>query len=377
MSVPREADQRQVTRAAAPGAVRRASATRADVARLAGVSSAVVSYVVNDGPRPVAAATAARVREAMELLGYRPNASARALRRGTTETLGLVVADSLNPYFAEYTAELVRAAAELGKRILIGDTYSNEAAESAIVEDLISRQVDGLLFASAFSRFDRSRAIASAGIPTVLIDCPGPVPGRRTVGSDAEGAAEMLVEHLVGHGRRRIGMVVGADGGFGDPDPRERGWRRGLRAVGLPDGAIVRVPWSREGGYAGAAALLAEDPSTDAVFASNDLQALGLLRALHERGVRVPDDIAVVSFDGTKEAEFCWPALTVARQPLPLLAKAALELLDRPETAQGVHRQFAAELVLRHSCGCTPDQIEPTRVDVITRDHTQTRRNQE
>lgn len=347
-------------------AVRRAAATRADVARLAGVSTAVVSYVVNDGPRPVAAATAARVRAAMAQLGYLPNASARALRRGTTDTLGLVIADSINPYFVEYTAELVRAAAGLGKRILIGDTFQDERAELAIIDDLVSRQVDGLLFASAFARFDRSRVFQSAAIPTVLIDCPGPVPGRRTVGSDAGGAAEMLVDHLLGHGRRRIGMIIG-DGGFGDPDPRERGWRRALRAAGLPDGALVRVPWSREGGYTGAASLLAQDPQLDAVFASNDQQAIGLLRALHERGVRVPDDVAVVSFDGTKEAEFSWPALTVARQPLPLLARAAIELLDVPESAQGVHRQFTTELVCRNSCGCTATSVQPARADVVTR----------
>ncbi len=350
----------------------RAPATRADVARLAGVSTAVVSYVVNSGPRPVAAATAARVREAMELLGYRPNASARALRRGTTDTLGLVVADALNPYFVEYTAELVKAAAERGKRILIGDTHDDVRAEEAIVDDLVSRQVDGLLF----TRFDTSPAFQSLGVPTVLIDCPGPVPGRRTVGSDASGAAELLANHLLDHGRRRIAMIVG-DSGFGDPDPREQGWRRALRTAGLPDGAIVRVPWSREGGYAGAAALLAEDPRLDAVFASNDVQGVGLVRALHERGVRIPEDVAVVAFDGTKESEFCWPPLTVARQPLSALAAAAIELLGEPEPARGVHREFQTELVRRGSCGCTPDQIEPTRVDVITRQHSQTRRDQE
>ncbi len=352
---------------------RRAPATRADVAKLAGVSTAVVSYVVNNGPRPVAPATAERVREAMSLLGYRPNASARALRRGTTELLGLVITDSLNPYFVEYTAELVKAAARLGKRILIADSYQDERAEAAIVDDLVSRQVDGLLFASAFARFDRSQVFQSADIPTVLIDCPGPVPGRRTVGSDAGGAAEMLVGHLLGHGRRRIGMVIG-DGGFGDPDPRERGWRRALRAAGLPDGAIVRVPWSREGGYAGAAALLDQDPTLDAVFASNDQQAIGLLRALHERSIRIPEDIAVVSFDGTKESEFAWPSLTVARQPLPELAAASLALLDKPAPARGIHRQFQTELVRRASCGCVATDIEPTRVDIVTRDPNPTER---
>jgi len=347
-----------------PGA-RRTPVTRADVARMAGVSTAVVSYVVNDGPRPVAIATAARVRQAMQQLGYRPNGSARALRLGRTHTIGLVMADALNPFFVEYTAELVKAAEARGWRLLIADSRTDESGEAAIVEDFVARQVDGLLFASSFARFDRSSTLQEAGISTVLIDCPGPVPGRRTVGTDAGGAAEALVAHLVGHGRRRIGMVVG-DKGFGNPDPRERGWRRALRSAGLADGPIIRVPFSREGGYAGGNALLDQDPGLDAVFASNDLQGIGLVLALHERGVRIPEDIAVVAFDGTKESEFCWPPLTVARQRLPQLAAAAIGLLDTPDLASGTYIQLEADLILRASCGCSADVIPHPRVDVPT-----------
>jgi LacI family transcriptional regulator len=334
---------------------------------MAGVSTAVVSYVVNDGPRPVAKATAARVKEAMELLGYRPNASARALRLGKTHTLGLVMADALNPFFAEYTSELVKAADARGWRLLIADARQDEADEAAIVEEFVARQVDGLLFASSFARFERSRTLQAAGIPTVLIDCPGPVPGRRTVGTNAGGAAELLVGHLLQHGRRRIGLIVG-DHGFGNPDPRERGWRRALRSSGLDDGPIIRVPFSREGGYAGGHALLDSHPDIDAVFASSDLQGVGLVLALHERGVRIPADIAVVTFDGTKESEFCWPPLTVARQRLPELAAAAIGLMDTPDFASGTHVQLEADLVLRESCGCTADSITRTRVDVLTRE---------
>lgn len=365
MTGPGSADEMQPAGRLRPGP-RRAPVTRADVARLAGVSTAVVSYVVNDGPRPVAAATAVRVKDAMELLGYRPNASARALRLGRTHTLGLVMADALNPFFAEYTSELVKAADARGWRLLIADSRQDEAEAAAIVEEFVARQVDGLLFASTFARFERSRTLQAAGIPTVLIDCPGPVPGRRTVGTDAGGAAELLVTHLLEHGRRRIGLIVG-DHGFGNPDPRERGWRRALRSAGLADGPIIRVPFSREGGYAGGHALLEQEPGIDAVFASADLQGVGLVRALHERGVRIPGDVAVVTFDGTEESEFCWPPLTVARQRLPELAAAAIALMDTPDLASGTHVQLEADLILRESCGCTADSIQHPRVDVVTR----------
>jgi LacI family transcriptional regulator len=320
------------------------------VAKLAGVSTAVVSYVVNDGPRPVAEHTAARVRDAMEKLGYVPNASARALRRGKTETLGLVIADSLNPFFVQYAFELVTAAAARGQQILMAESREDSRTESVMIDELIARQVDGLLLASSFSR----HPAAHLTVPTVLIDCPGPIPGRLTVGSAAERAAEELVGHLAWHGRRTIGLIIG-DHGFGNPDPRERGWRTAQNQAQLDPGPIVRVPFSREGGYAGVAQLLAQDPTIDAIFASNDLQAIGALRALNERGIGIPSDIAVVSFDGTKESEFSWPPLTVAEQQFSRLADAALELVGSDLGGEGTHIEVPTVLVIRASCGCTPD----------------------
>jgi LacI family transcriptional regulator len=344
-----------------PAAGRR-SVTRTDVAKLAGVSTAVVSYVVNDGPRPVADKTAQRVRDAMDKLGYVPNASARALRRGKTETIGLIIGDSLNPFFVQYTFELVSAAAAKGKQILVGDAQQSPKNEKRILDELISRQVDGLLFASPFANHYSAEAL---GIPTVLIDCPGPIPGKLTVGSAAEEGARQVVAHLVAHGRQRVGIVIG-DHGFGNPDPRERGWREALGAAGLKAGPVARVPFTREGGYAGALALIDKDPHLDALFASNDLQAIGALRALNERGVRVPEDVAVGSFDGTKESEYTWPPLTVARQQLGLLAAGAIELLETPASATGKHVQIDTLLVPRASCGCDGAGTHPGAADYVT-----------
>jgi len=344
-----------------PNEVRR-SVTRSDVAKLAGVSSAVVSYVVNDGPRPVADKTAKRVRDAMDKLGYVPNASARALRRGKTETIGLIIGDSLNPFFVQYTFELVTAAASRGKQILIGDSRQSAKVEKEILDELIARQVDGLLFASPFANRYSAEAL---GIPTVLIDSPGPIPGKLTVGSAAESGGEAVVAHLISHGRQRVGLIIG-DHGFGNPDPRERGWRNALAAAGLAPGPIARVPFSREGGYAAALAMLDEGPGLDALFASNDLQAIGALRALNERGVRVPEDVAVGSFDGTKESEFSWPPLTVAKQQLGLLAAGAIDLLETPASATGKHLQIETLLVRRKSCGCDDDGIDLSSVGLLT-----------
>lgn len=327
------------------------SVTRADVARLAGVSSAVVSYVVNDGPRPVAAATAQRVREAMVLLGYRPNASARALRTGTTDTVGLVLGDSRNPFFTEYTSELVKAAAARGKHVLIGDAHQyGQGDPAALVEALVARQVDGLLFAAPH-RGSMHVLTAAADVPFVLVDAPGPLAGVCSVGSAARAGAEEVTAHLLGHGRRHVALLIGREG-FGDPDPREAGWLSAHVESGVRPGPVLRTPFTREGGYAGTVQLLQGTQPVDAIFASNDLQAIGALRALNEHARAVPGDIALVSYDGTVEAEFAWPPLTVVRQNVQAMAGAALDLLTDPPAEGGRHIEIPTQLIIRASCGC-------------------------
>jgi LacI family transcriptional regulator len=113
------------------------------------------------------------------------------------------------------------------------------------------------------------------------------------------------------------------------------------------------VEWSREGGYEGGHRLLSSPSPPTAIFASSDLQAVGVLRAAHERGVRVPEDLAVIGFDGTKESEFCWPPLTVVAQPIQEMAKTAVRLVLDEERPEG-HTRFAGKLVVRQSCGCLP-----------------------
>lgn len=328
--------------------------TRGDVARYAGVSTAVVSYVLNDGPRPVAPRTAERVREAVEVLQYRPNLSARALRSGTSQAIGLIVADSLNPHCAELALAVTQAAAATGQRVLTADSRGDERSERAHVEDLLAHQVDGLVFASTFGRVDPLAGVRGVGVPVVLLDCPGPIPGRTTVGPAARAGVEALVRHLTEtHGRRSIGLLIGSEG-FGEPDPRELGWIDALSRLGLPRGPIIRTGWDRESGYRAGPEFLARSPRPDAVVAASDRLAVGLLRALHEAGVDIPGDIAVVSFDGTQESGYCWPPLTCARQPRELMGRAVLDLLDDPGLAPG-HHEFPTELVIRASCGCRPD----------------------
>jgi LacI family transcriptional regulator len=324
--------------------------TRADVARLAGVSSAVVSYVVNDGPRPVAPATAARVREAIELLGYRPNPSARALKLGTTGMLGLVVPDSSNPFYAELALEVERVATDRGLALLVASSNSDLELESRLIADLAARQVDGLLVSGAAGPRPDTPGARGLSAPIVYLDCPVAVGGHTTFTSDGEGGAAMLVDHLLrAHRHRTVALLMGTSAQSW-LDGREVGWQAALRAAGAPDAPLVRAPFSRQGGYQGGLRLLSTRGRPTAVFASSDLQGVGLLRAAHELGIRVPEELAVVAYDGTSESEYCWPPLTCARQRIGDIAEAAVHAIVAAEEPS--HRVFDLDFVIRRSCGC-------------------------
>lgn len=329
---------------------RRRPTTRADVARFAGVSTAVVSYVVSGG-RPVAPRTAARVREAVDILGYRPNLSARALRKGSTEMLGLILSDSTNPYFAEFAREIEIVAAERGYALLTANAHGDGRVEGRLASDLLGRRVDGLLVGTLDGRPDLFVA-DQLSVPTVWIDCPGPIPGYASLGTNARAGTQRAISHLIqAHSHRRIGLVIG-EAGEASADVREQGWRQALDDADLPTGPIARGSWTRAGGLAAGRELLSAAAPPTAVFASSDLLAIGVLRAAHELGVGIPQDLAVVSFDGTTESEFSWPPLTAVRQPIKEMARAAVEMvLDRQRVP--TYHPFEAELVLRQSCGCS------------------------
>ena len=326
--------------------------TLADVARYAGVSSAVVSYVVNNGPRPVAPATADRVREAIAVLGYRPNSHARALVSGRTGILGLIHPGTANPFFGEYNDVLYEIATRNGIALLTANSAGDPAAERQLVEDLARRSVDGILVVTSMAPSDVPH-LRDPNLPMLFIDCPFPVPGQRSIGPSSVAGARTVVEHLiVEHGHRDIAFLAGSP----VTEEREEGWRQALRAHNLPDGPLIRTDYGLDGGYQAARVLLDRPDRPRAAFVSSDLQAYGALHAFHEAGLRIPQDIAVVSFDGTSESAHTWPPLTLVRQPVAAMAEAAITgiLNDSPPR----HELFDMELIVRRSCGCAPGQTD-------------------
>ena len=215
----------------------RGPVTRKDVARYAGVSTAVVSYVVNGGPKTVAPATEAKVQDAIRVLGYRPNAAARALKLGSSETIGLVIPDNSNPFFSLLAHAVEDAAGELGYALFLTNSDGDLAKERRHIRNLAARQVDGVVLASVLFEPDLAD-LESAEIPSVLLSHSEEPAGFNSVGVDLAAGARIAVEHLIGHGHTNIGLAMGTNAGQRGRRSRT-GLAAGLEAAGLPEGPIA------------------------------------------------------------------------------------------------------------------------------------------
>ena len=305
-----------------------------------------MSYTINSGTGAVAASTRERVEEAIRVLGYRPNAAARTLKIGSTKMFGVVVPDSSNPFFAQLGRALEDAAAERGYALIVVNVEGSPDGFGPSIRNLASRQVDGIISAAGIS-LSALAALSESGTPTVLVNQFEAVEGLPAIGPDLYGGARAAMEHLLWHGHQTIAFV----GQAGPNDLRERGWRDALAAAGLPAGPIAAGAYTREGGYHAGQELLAGDDIPTAIFASSDQQGVGVLRALHEANVSVPDQMAIVSFDGSPESEYSWPALTTLEQPVRTMAVDALEKLISP-TESSSYTLYPTRLIVRQSCGC-------------------------
>jgi LacI family transcriptional regulator len=329
--------------------------TMAEVAREAGVSTTTVSHVLN-GTRRVNEKTVARVHAAIARTGYRPSSIARALAGARTQSIGLAISGISNPYFMDVIAAIEAAAAEHGHTLLLGDTHDEPQKELQMVQELVQRRVDGLLLApSAGAEPNALRYLSTQSVPVVLIDRFLPVEMDQ-VGTENEEPTAELVQHLAGLGHTRIGLVAGLDG-LSTTRERIIGYRAGLERSGLAmEETLVSYGASQhEPARAAAHHLLdAHNPPT-ALVAANNAMTIGVLHALRERGLSVPDDIALVGFDDFEWSDLFEPRLTVIAQPTAEIGARAVQLLlsrlDDPKRAPQSLR-LAPRLVHRESCGC-------------------------
>ncbi|MBA4608685.1 LacI family DNA-binding transcriptional regulator [Aeromicrobium sp. Marseille-Q0843] len=301
--------------------------TLEEVARLAGVGRGTASRVVN-GSEHVSPHTRDAVERAVRELGYVPNQAARALRTRRTDTVALVIAEDEERVFAEpFFAGLVRGisrAVDATSRRLVLSMVPDESHLDRLGQFLTPQHVDGVM---VVSMHDALSLPESPDLPIVHVGRPRDARACY-VDVDNLGGARQAVDHIIGRGRQRIACITGPQDLASGRD-RLDGYREALAAAGLPFEERLVEPgdFSDASGVSGAAALLERCPDLDAIFAANDVMALGALRELSRHGLRVPEDVAVVGFDGSPAAAASTPVLTTVHQPLAELGTTAVEVL--------------------------------------------------
>lgn len=326
-------------------------ATIKDVARAAGVSVATVSRALN-GAENVLPHTRQRIVDVARELRYSPSGAARSLITRRTDTIGALLPDLHGEFFSELIRGIDQAARARGLHLLLSSSH-DDADEAAAALRAMNGRVDGLVVMSPHADDDFLSQNLPPALPAVLLNSGVRQPTQRVFAVDNYGGAREMTEHLVRTGRRRIAYLGGPAGNF-EARERERGYR-----AGLPKGA---EPWLLEGDFfeaggerAGAQLLslpAAERP--DAVFAANDIMAIGLLGTLLAGGVRVPEDIALAGFDDIPISRYVSPALTTMRVPIADLGEQALDALaDALETSvtDASTTVMPVQLVVRRSCG--------------------------
>ena len=303
-----------------------------EVAEAAGVSTQTVSRVINNRP-DVAPETFERVRQIISDTGYSPNMFARGLTQGRSHTLGIVA------YGLEYFGPsrvltgIEQQAAGMGYSISLNLIHEPETLDvEALLSSLVSRQVDGIIWAVPDVGDNRAWS-NTAGMdrqaPVLMVGGMGGQSQLGSIGIDNAAIGRLATDHLVAGGARRVGIITGPMDWW-EARQRQSGWRETLQEQGLPaaDRQVVNGDWGATSGEQGLYRLLEQEPELDAVFASNDQMALGVLHAAHRLGRQVPDGLAVVGVDNIAESSHFWPALTTVDQPLRDAGALAVRELD-------------------------------------------------
>lgn len=327
-------------------------ATAKDVANRAGTSTAVVSYVFNNGPRPVRQETRERVLQAAKELNYSPNASARALTIGKSFSLGLVIPSIQNPFFGELSHALEIKAKDSGYLLLIADSAMDPVQEKKQIEGLVERRVDGIILVSCAPVVDAAVA-TSNGISVIALHPVSKSSGLFAVHMNYRKAAYTLATHLLTS--HKVGSLLAIM-----PNQEKGGAKDHMRGIyeaikkHRPNTNVVQLKSevSRASSSNEIKKYLASEKLPEAIYCSTDEQAFGVLSALAQLKISVPRDVKVVGFDGTKHSEFAIPPLTTMSQPLLSIADQAIEMLLADKNAKLTINNLEGHLVIRQSCGC-------------------------
>ncbi len=334
--------------------------TSKDVAELAGVSRTTVSFVLNDVPgMRISPQTRQRVKRAALRLNYHPDAAARGMVTGKTHTLGFVLAQDADQAFSDFFLPQVlnglsQGASAQGYHVLFEPIAPNDAS-GEYARLVREHHVDGIILSGPRLHDRNLRRIIAEGAPVVL---HGQLPNSDIpfVDVDNVGGAAIATGHLLRLGHRRVAMITNAPPAYTASADRLKGYRQALKAAGIVfDRSLVRygnfTPYS---GLQAMNGLLACKPRPTAVFVASDTVAFGALHALHQAGVRVPQDMALVGFDDVPLANFVDPPITTLRLPAYQLGHGAADLLIRliaKDKVENPHILLETQLIIRESCG--------------------------
>jgi LacI family transcriptional regulator len=323
-----------------------------DVARRAQVAPITVSRVVNRSGY-YSLATRDRVEAAIAELGYLPNSVARSLRSRRTHTLALVITDITNPFFTVIARGVEDTAAEAGMTLIICNTDESEEKEQRYIQMLLQKQIDGIVLVPACGRPQSAQMVLAQNTPLVLLDrwVKGLLVDS-VICDSVEGSCQ-LTRHLLAGGHQHIAVLSGPEG-VSTADERVKGYKRAMAAMGLSRKELVlRGNFTIDSGSALTRQLLAHRPRPTAILAANNFLAIGTLRTLYEAGIKVPEEISLVSFDDLPAKLLVEPFMTVAAQPAYEMAQTAtrllLERVKDPSIPAPREIIFPPQILVRHS----------------------------
>lgn len=325
--------------------------TISDVARVADVSTATVSAVINQN-KYVSPALRNRVERAIEKLNYRPNMIARSLKLQETKTIGLIVTKITSPIISPLVRAAGQVAQEKGFDMVLVNTDDDSERERKSLQNLLAKRVDGLLVRPVSGESQSHIVTVSQSVPVVALERE--IPGIESIVTNNHETAYNATQHLLAHGYRRIGLIRTP---LYQSLPRQRGYQQALEEHGVYDEALVReVDVFGENAYAVARDLINQNV-VDAVFATSQSTTLGVIRAAQSLGRRIPGDLAVFGYDDADWMEVTNPPISTTHQPIREMAIAGMErllaLISGEETSSRQTHVFQSSLILRHSCGCS------------------------
>ncbi len=331
----------------------------AQIAERAGVSIATVSRALS-GHGKVKEETRRRILATAEELNYRPNSLARGLSRRQTDTIGVILPELVDEFFMDLVQGIEEEAYRANRYILLSSSHRQRDLVHTSLEFMMSGRVDGVILMASQQIADLQEIVARAQCPIVLLNAPRSLGDCASINVDNYQGAFTVTEHLIQHGYRRIAVLLGPEDNY-DSTERFRGFRAAMEKHGIPipEAFIVPGDFTRTSGFYGFNRLMTQNERPEAVFAENDMMALGAYEAAARLGLRIPLDVAIAGFDDIRLSRYVRPTLTTVHVPIEELGRRAvrylLEALDgQVDPRQPFRQELTTGIIIRESCGCSP-----------------------